>query len=111
MRPVELPYWHVMGDDISKAFAGKPDMQMKGRWLHLEGRFAQLREVEVDGMIGGWADGRRHPREHRERRTVDMARCDKLDTGMTSNDLCKLVCIEEVLAIHMPNAGLERRMV
>ena len=40
-----------------------------------------------------------------------MTRRDKADAGMTPDDLCKRICVEEVLAVHMQNAGPEGRVM
>src|SRR5512138_3110538 len=101
MGPVELPDRHMVGNDIPKTLAGKPDMQMKGRRFYLEGRFTQLPEVEIYGVIGRRTNGGSRACEHRHRRAVDMARRNKPDAGMTPDNLCKRIRIEEVFAIHM----------
>src|SRR6185436_1090385 len=111
MRPIELAYRHVMGHDSAEPLAWKPAMEVKGGRLDLEGRFAQLGQIEIDGMIRSRADRGRHARKHGQCRAMDMPRCDQLHAEMTAHDGRELACVEEILAIHVPNARLERGMV
>ena len=50
MGPVELPDRDLMGDQAAKTFAGKPDVQVKGRRFDLKRRLAQFGQVEVNCM-------------------------------------------------------------
>ncbi len=45
MRPVEIANRDLMGDDAAEPFPWKPGVEMKGRWLDLEGWFAQFRDI------------------------------------------------------------------
>src|SRR5262245_47296652 len=49
--PVELPDRHLMRDQAAKTFTGKPGVQVKSRWLDPEGRFTQLRKIQIDRMV------------------------------------------------------------
>src|SRR2546429_3690710 len=111
MRPVEGTYGDLMGHDVAESLARKPAMEMEGGRLDLEGGFAQLGQIEIDGMVRGWADRGRHARKHSQCRAMDMPRCDLLHAGMTAHDGREFACVEKILAVHMPNARLERRMV
>ena len=85
MRAVESPDRDLMGDDGPEALSRKPGVEMEGRRLDLEGGFAQLRQVEIDRMIGGRADCGRHARKHGQCRAMDMPRGDQLHAGMTTH--------------------------
>src|SRR5262249_8603364 len=111
MRPIELPDRYLMRDEAAKTLTGKPGVQVKGRGLDLERRLAQLRQVEVDRMIGRRAYRGRDARKHRQCCAMDVAGRDKLDARMTPDDRRKLIRIEEILPVHVPDAGLERRMM
>ena len=100
-----------MCDEAGKTLTGKPAVQMKGRRLDLERRLSQLRQVEVDGMVGRRTDRGRDAREHRQRSTMDMAVRYKLDAGMPANERRQLFGIAEILVVHVPDTGPERRMV
>src|SRR5579863_3371238 len=111
MRSVKAPDRDLMGDDTAKSLSRKPAMEME-RWrLHLEGRRAQLGQIEVDRMIWRRTDRRCYARKHRQRRTMNVAGGDQPCAWMPPDDLRQFAGIEEVLAIHMPHAGLERRMM
>src|SRR5829696_7968308 len=111
MRPVEGTYGDLVGHDRAESLAWKPAMEVKGRRLDLEGGLAQLGQIEIDSMVRGRADRGRHARKHRQRRAMDMPRCDQLHAGMTAYDGREIACVEEILAVHMPNAHPERGMV
>ena len=42
---------------------------------------------------------------------MNMAGRDKLDSRMTLDDRRERICIEQILTVHMPDAGPERRMM
>src|SRR5439155_26730169 len=56
MRAIKSPNWDLMGDEGAESVARKPAMEMEGGRLDLEGGFAQLGQVEIDGMVRGRAD-------------------------------------------------------
>ena len=111
MRSVELPDRHLMRDKAAKVLAGKPGVQMKGRWLDLERRLTQLRQIKIYCVIWRRADRGRNAREHRQRRAMNVTGRDQLHAGMALNDCSQFSSIMQVLAIHVPNAGQERRMM
>jgi hypothetical protein len=84
---------------------------MEGRRLDLERRLTQMIEIELDGMVGNRADCARAACEHRQRRAMNVTGCDQLHARMTLNDCSQFSGIVQVLAIHVPNAGQERRMM
>ena len=49
--------------------------------------------------------------EHRQRRAMNVAGRDQLHARMTPDDRREFAGILEILAVHVPDAGLERRMV
>ena len=65
-------------------------------------------EIQGDRMIGRRADRRWHACEHRRRRTMDMASCDKAYAPVSSDDSSEIVVVAKILHIHMPDAGDER---
>ena len=111
MRPVEGTYGDLMGNNRAESLARKPAMEVEGGRLDLEGGFAQFGQIEVDGMVRGRTDRGRHTRKHGQCSAMDMPRCDQLHAGVTAHDERKFVCVEEILAVHVPNARLERGMV
>ena len=111
MRAVEMADRNLMGDDAAKPFARKPAMEMEGRRLDLEGGLAQFRQIEIDGVVWRRANRGRHTGKHRQRRAMDVAGGDQLHARMALDDIRKLVGILEILSVHMPDAGLERRMM
>jgi hypothetical protein len=111
VRPIERTDRHLVCHHLAETFPGEPGMKVKGGRFDLERRLAQLRKVEVDRMIGSRTDRARTARERGQRCAVNMAAGDKLNAWMTGGDLSQLVGIGEVLAIHVPDAGSERRMV
>src|SRR6185436_686887 len=111
MRAVETPNWDLMGYDIPVPLARKPGVEVKGGWLDLEGGFTPFGEIKIDGMVRGRADRGRHTRKHRQCRAMDMPCCDQLHAGMTAHDGCEIARVEEILAVHVPDARLEWGMV
>ena len=111
MRPIKIADRHLMGHHAAKPLPRKPGVEMKGRRFDLERRFAQLREIEVDGVIGRGADRGGDTGENGQGRAMDMAGGDQLYARMAPYDRSKFSGVEQVLAVHMPNAGRERRMM
>src|SRR6185295_9858239 len=111
MRPVEATYGDLMGDNRAESLARKPAMEVEGGRLDLEGGFTPFGQIEIDGMVRGRADRGRHTRKHGQCRAMDMPRCDQLHAGMTAHDGREIARVEEILAVHVPNACLERRMM
>src|SRR5207245_4317551 len=111
MRAVELADRHLVSDHAAKVSVRKPAVEMKGRRLDLERGLAQVRQIEIDRMVGRRADRRRHTGEHRQRRAMNMAGGDEFYPRMVADDRRKIIRIEQILAIHVPDTGDERRMV
>src|SRR5258708_6681438 len=111
MRAVEIADRDLVGDDAAKTLARKPDVQMKGRRLDLERRRAQFRQIEVDRMVWRRTNRGRNAGKRRERRAMDVAGGDQLHARMALDDIRKLVGILEILSVHVPDAGFERRMM
>lgn len=111
MRAIEIADWELVGNDAAKPLAGKPDVQMKGRRLDLERWLAQFRQIEIDGVVWRRANRGRHIGKRRERCAMDVAGGDQLHARMALDDIRELVGILEILPVHMPDAGLERRMM
>src|SRR5262249_37310343 len=102
MRSVELADRHQMGDEAPKALTGEPGVQMESRRLDLERWLSQLCEIKVDRMVGRGTNRGRDAREHRQGRAMDMTCRDKLYARMTPDNRRERVCIDEILAIHVP---------
>src|ERR1700722_5684145 len=111
MRPVEIADRDLMGDDAAEPFPWKPGMEMKGRRLDLEGWFTQFRKIEIDRMIWSGANRGWDAGKHREGGTVNMAGSNQLHARMRLDDGSQFPCVWQILAIHLPDPGLERRMV
>ncbi len=111
MRPVEIADRNLMGNDAAKYLARKPGVEMKCGWLDLERRFAQFCQVQIDGVIWRRTNRRWDTGEHRQDRAMNVAGGDQLRARMAFDNSGKLAGIEEKLAVHVPDAGLERRMV
>jgi hypothetical protein len=47
-------------------------MEMESRWFDFEGGFAQLRQIEVDRVIGRRADRGGHAGKHGQCRPMDV---------------------------------------
>src|SRR6266403_1435817 len=97
--------------DAAKSLAWKPGVEMKGRRLDLERRLAQFCQVQIDGVIWCWTNRRWDTGEHRQDRAMNVAGSDQLRARMAFDDGGKLAGIEEKLAVHVCDAGLEWRMV
>ena len=111
MRAVEAADRHLMGHEGAEPLARKPGVKMQGGRLDLEARLAQMREIEVNSMIGRRADRAGTTREYRERRAMNMPAGDKLDPRMTADDRSQRVGVLQILAIHVPDARDERWMM
>src|SRR6185312_14866997 len=111
MRPVKRPNRDLMGYNMAVALTGKPGVEVEGGRLDPEGRRAPFDEIEIDRMVGCRADRGWHACKHGQCCAVDVTRCDQLHAGMTAHDRGEVPCVEEVLAIHVPDPGLERRMM
>src|SRR6266480_3261221 len=68
-------------------------------------------KVEIDGVVGCRTDARRNAGKQRRDRAMDVAGADQPYVRMTLDDRGQLRRVTQVLAIHMGNAGLERRMM
>jgi hypothetical protein len=111
MRAVEIADRNLMGNNAAKSLAWKPGVEMKGRRLDLERRLAQFCQVQIDGVIWCWTNRRWDTGEHRQDRAMNVAGSDQLRARMAFDDGGKLAGIEEKLAVHVCDAGLEWRMV
>ena len=111
MRPVEIADRNVMGNHAAKSLARKPGVEMKCRRLDLERRLAQFCQVQIDGVICRRTNRRWDTSEHRQDRAMNVASGDQLRARMAFDYSCKVTGIEEKLAVHVPDAGLERWMV
>ena len=100
-----------MGDDGAEVFPRKPRVQVESRRLDLEGGFTQFRQVQIDCVVRRWTDRGRYACKHRECCTMNMSGTNQLYPRMTAHDGRKLAGVEEILAVHVPDAGLKRRMV
>src|SRR5580698_7792212 len=107
MRPVEFADRNLVSDDVAEPLPRKPAVQVKRRRLDLERRFSQLLQVQINGVIWGWTDRGRSAAEHRQGRAMNVAGGDQLHPRMTPDNRLQLVGIAKMLAVHMPDAGLE----
>ena len=111
MRPVELADRNLMRHQMAAAFIRKPGVKMEGGLLDPERRLAQMREVEIDGVVWRGTDCAGHTRKHRHDRAMEVAGRNKSYPRMPLDDIGKLGRIAQVLTIHVPDAGDEGRMV
>ena len=111
MRPVEIADRNLMGNHAAKSLARKPGVEMKCRRLDLERRLAQFCQIEIDGVIWRRTNRRLDSGEHRQDRAMNVTGGDQLRARMAFDDSRKLAGIEQILVVHVPDAGLERRMV
>ena len=102
---------NLMGNHAAKSLARKPGVEMKCRRLDLERRPAQFCQIEIDGVIWRRTNRRLDSGEHRQDRAMNVTGGDQLRARMAFDDSRKLAGIEQILAVHVPDAGLERRMV
>jgi len=65
-------------------------MEMESRRFDFEGGFAQLRQIEVDRVIGRWADRGGHAGKDGQCRPMDVPGCDHLHTRVMPHDRGKL---------------------
>src|ERR1700736_2889800 len=68
-------------------------------------------KIKVDRMVGRWTNRGRHARKHGQYRAVNMAGCDQSHARMAFDDRRELAGVDEILAIHMPDACDKRRMM
>jgi hypothetical protein len=100
-----------MRNQVAKALARKPRMQMKSRWLDFERRRQAVFEVEGDCMVWRWADRRRDAEKLRERRPMHMTGGHKARARMLSQDIGERSSIAQILHVHVVDSGHERRVV
>lgn len=111
MRPVKIADRDLMGDDVAKSLAGKPGVEMKGGRLDLERWLSQFPEIQIDGVIWRGTNRGLDAGKHRQGRAMNMTGGDQLHPRMPSDDGGKLAGIEKILAVHVPDTSLERRVV
>src|SRR3974377_2546873 len=73
IRTCKIANRNPMRDHLSESVVGNPHVQMKCRRLDRERRWPPRIEVECDGMIRRWADGRCSAGETRQRSAVDVS--------------------------------------
>src|SRR6202035_1251201 len=78
MRSVEIPDRDLVGHHAAEPLARKPAVKMKRRRLDLERGVAQLRQIEIDGVIGRRADRGRDTGKHRQGGAMDVTGGDPL---------------------------------
>ena len=100
-----------MRDEIACRGPGKPNVQMKRRRLHIEGRNILPTKIECDRVIWRGADRRRNAGKRRERGSMNVAGRDQSCAGMAPHDLGHRISIAQILLIHVPDAGQKWRMV
>src|SRR6266700_6115628 len=105
MRAVERADRDLMGDDVAEALAFEPCMEMEGRRLDLEGRCAEVSEIEVDRMVRRRADRAGHAGKHGQDCAMDMPGDDELDARMAPDDRREVARIAHILAVHVPDAA------
>src|SRR5271165_4561946 len=111
MWAIECTNRHLMGHQGAEPLAGKPGVKVQRRRLDLERWRAQMRKIEVDGMIGRRADRAWMARKQGQGRAMNMPACDELDSRMAPDDGCQFIGVLQILAIHVPDSCDERRMV
>src|SRR4029079_12593484 len=102
---------HLMSDQGAEALAGKPGVKVKSGRLHLERGRAEFSEIKIDRVVRRRTDRGRNTRKHRQRRPVNMAGRDELHARMTPDDGFESGAFKLMLALHVRDAGLERRMM
>src|ERR1700744_29817 len=110
MRAGERADRDLMRDHTAEPLAWEPAVEAERRRFDLERRFPQMLQIEVNRVIGRGTDCGRHTSKRRQRRTMNMPGSDKLHARMTPHNRRKFTGIDEILAVHVPDAGLERRM-
>src|SRR6266851_7003175 len=111
MRAIEIADRHLMRHHAAESLPRKPAVEMKGRRLDPERRLSQFFQIQIDGVIWcranrGWDTGK-----HRQCRAMNVTRGDQLHARIASDNRLEFAGIEQILAVHVPDAGLERRMV
>ena len=89
----------------------EPSVQVKSRCFDPERRLPNASKVEIDGVVRRRADRRRDPRELRQHAPVHMARGDHAHPRLPPHDFREPGGVRQVLAVHVPDAGNEWRMV
>jgi hypothetical protein len=100
-----------MGYDMTEPLTGKPIVEMKSRRLDLERRLAQMVEVEVDRVVWRGTNRAGNTGEHGQCGAMDVAGGDELHARMTANEGGQLSRVGQVLAVHVPDARDEWRMM
>ena len=80
-----------MAHHAPKSLPRKPAVQMKRRRFDLERGLAQLREVQIDGMIGRGANRGGDAGEHRQGCAVNVAGGDQLHARMAPDDWSQFI--------------------
>src|SRR6201991_3868045 len=111
VRSVKPADRHMVCHHTAESLAWKQPGQVKSRRLDLERWLAQLCQVEVNRVVGYRADRGRDTGKRRECGTMNVAGGNELYARMTPDDRREFAGIEQVLAVHMPDAGREWRMV
>ena len=111
MRPVEIADRNLMRNDAAESLARKPGVEMKCRRLDLERWLSQVFQIQIDRMVGRRANRGRDTGKHRQRRAMNVPGGDQPHARMAPDDRREFAGIEQILAVHVPDAGLERRMV
>src|SRR5216684_2294532 len=111
MRSVEIADRHLMRHHAAESLPRKPAVEMKGRRLDPERRLAQFFQIQIDRVIRRWANRGWDTGKHRQCRTMNVTRGDQLHARIAPDNRLEFAGIEQILAVHVPDAGLERRMV
>src|SRR5882724_6191505 len=111
MRSVEIANRNLMRDHAAESVTRKPAVEMKGRRFDLERWLAQVVEIQIDRVIWRRANRGRDTGKHGQRRAMDVTGGDQLHTRMAPDHSCQFAGIEQILTVHVPDAGLERWMV
>jgi hypothetical protein len=107
VRTVKRTNRHLMRDHGAEAIAWKPGVKVK-RWrLYLERGVAEFSQIEIDRVVRRRANRGRYACKHRQRSPVNMTGSHELHARMTPDDGFEFVGVEEILPIHVPDAGLE----
>ena len=111
MRTVKCPDRYLVSNHGAEAFARKPGVKVKGRRLHLERGCAEFSQIEIDRVVRRGTNRGRHTGKHRQRRPMNMPGSHELDARITPDDGFEFAGVEQILAVHVPDAGLERGMM
>src|SRR5712664_4851419 len=111
MWSVEITNRNLMRDHAAESLARKPAVEMKGRRFDPERWLAQVIEIQIDRVIWRRANRGRDTGKHCQRRAMDVTCGDPLHARMAPDHSCQFAGIEQILTVHVPDAGLERRMM